>query len=397
MGNKINTLLIYSNGYGKKSVLFNTLVRGILKIKYDFKVPSIFKNSKLFYIGLNYLLNQYEFLSYVNDWREAFIENKKFNITALNIYNYFEKREIIKKISKTELIIILHSAFGDDLSQIETIVENIAQRKNSVVVSFIGNEYDLMEQKINLLKQIKCDYICSQLPVDSARFIYKSCSSAQILAMPHALNPKIFFNKGLKREFDIGFIGAKYPLFIGDSERNDFIEKIQKHKKALGINTKIQIGKRKNMPRKDWAEFLNKCRATIGAEAGTYYFDRNGELLTQAKEYIKNNPNSQLKEIYNKFFNPPNLQVVSGKTLSSRHFEPIGTHTCQILLRGNYNEILIPDMHYIPVSKDLSDIEEAFRKFHDKEYRNKIIENAYNLVINEHTYFHRINYLLSKI
>ncbi len=85
---------------------------------------------------------------------------------------------------------------------------------------------------------------------------------------------------------------------------------------------------------------------------------------------------------------------VSGKAISSRHFEPMGTKTCQFLLEGDYNGILRPEEHYVAVRRDLSDVDEAARRFRDDGDRQEIADRAYEYALSEHTYAHRVESIL---
>jgi spore maturation protein CgeB len=88
---------------------------------------------------------------------------------------------------------------------------------------------------------------------------------------------------------------------------------------------------------------------------------------------------------------------VSGKSISSRHFEPIGTKTCQILIAGHYNGILEADRHYIALASDLGNIDHALRRFQDDRYRQQMVDETYDYVIAEHTYAHRISELIKTV
>jgi len=88
---------------------------------------------------------------------------------------------------------------------------------------------------------------------------------------------------------------------------------------------------------------------------------------------------------------------VSGKAISSRHFEPVGTKTCQILLEGDYNGILQADRDYISLSKDYSNIDDVVRRFRDDGYRSELVDHALEHVLAEHTYTHRVNRVLDEV
>ena len=59
--------------------------------------------------------------------------------------------------------------------------------------------------------------------------------------------------------------------------------------------------------------------------------------------------------------------------------------------------MLKADEHYISVKKDLSNIDEAVRQFKDIDYRQAIIECAYEHVMQQHTYHHRVQTLLQAL
>ena len=52
------------------------------------------------------------------------------------------------------------------------------------------------------------------------------------------------------------------------------------------------------------------------------------------------------------FFSKSPKAPVYSKAISSRHFDAIGAKTCQLMLRGRYNDILHPDVYYIAIDRD---------------------------------------------
>ena len=78
------------------------------------------------------------------------------------------------------------------------------------------------------------------------------------------------------------------------------------------------------------------------------------------------------------------------KCVSSRHFEAAATGTCQILVRGRYNDILQADEHYIALDPELGNACAAVERFRDPAERRRIADAAYALVHDAHTYRHRL-------
>ena len=59
--------------------------------------------------------------------------------------------------------------------------------------------------------------------------------------------------------------------------------------------------------------------------------------------------------------------------------------------------MLRPGEHYIPVKRDLSNVDEAVREFKDEGRRRAIAEQAYEYVMSGHTYAHRVAGVLATL
>jgi hypothetical protein len=390
---KANTLVLCADSepYPKR-ILIDTFIRGMLQIPYKTKVPEFISKFDKFNILSRILDRHYDKLSYTQDWLTAINENRIIKADICNINNIIELGIKLKNLRNYDLIIILHSALGDDCRLLD-FFSSYFNRRKCPLIAFIGNEYDLLPEKKKLLKSLNTDYICTQLPLNVASWLYEDVMSARVIPMPHALNQKKYFDKNLERFNVLGFIGSLHPLWIGDNDRTCFLHRANQLLSELGLRGLIDtVGQ--NLPSTQWAKFLNQSIGTIGAESGTYYLDKSGQLLMIAKEIMQSNPNMDFSEIYGRVFESPALEVRSAKCISSRHFEPIGTKTCQLLLEGSYNDILIPDIHFIKVNKNQSNFKESIDKILDENYRMQIVNAAYEYVINDHTYSNRLEYLL---
>ncbi len=74
------------------------------------------------------------------------------------------------------------------------------------------------------------------------------------------------------------------------------------------------------------------------------------------------------------------------RTVSPRHFEAAALRVCQILFEGKYSGILEPLVHYIPLKKDFSNVDEVLDWFRDPELRRTLTENAYRDLIASEQY-----------
>jgi len=343
---------------------------------------------------LLYASKRISLLSYNDDWKDAFLYFDK-NINW-DIYNLCCKSWVllIPKIKRYDLIVILHSTNSNNSYFHPLLKKTLLYRRGKLII-FIGNEYKLLPQKIQLIKDIDADYIASQLPQDIADWLYAKTNGVKI-SVPHALNPFVFksYVPQKDRLIDIGERSYEYPLYLGDINRNLLIQNIKNNFSGLVLD--ISSDKDKRFARKDWASFLNICKATVSTEAGTSFLERDDRTRFAVNDYLKRNKTAHFNDVYDRFF-ANYKKPVSGKTISSRHFDAVGTKTCQILLSGRFCDILTPDIHYISINKDFSNLESVYDRFIDFEYRKKMTDLTYEYVMDSHTHFHRISSLFNVI
>jgi hypothetical protein len=87
----------------------------------------------------------------------------------------------------------------------------------------------------------------------------------------------------------------------------------------------------------------------------------------------------------------------SGKCASSRHFDAIGTETCQILFPGRYNDLLVADEHYLALAPDFSNIDDVLGRFRDESYRVQMVRRTREWALEQHTHRHRVRALLDAV
>jgi len=387
----MSALYLYANGVGSRIIAVDTVLRGLLGFEDGDSPPRPLRRLRSVRAAFADLRDVNERLSYMSDWRDAFLRCPTLEVEPCNINNLVQYGSCLLRLRKYDLIIVAHSAAGDDMTVLLKSASAFDRRRGKLVV-FIGNEYDILDDKIAFMRSTGAEFVCSQLPMQAARYLYAECQETQVVEMPHALNPDKYKPvPGARRDVDIGFIGDIYWPFVGDRERTDFIEWFERNGAACGLAVDIR---KQRVTREDWSAFLGGCKAIIGAESGTYYLNDRGRLLDRARAYnLKQNPAASFEEVFERYF-AGQPRGISGKSVSSRHFEPIGTKTCQILLEGDYNGLLQPNVHYIPVKKDLSDIDAALERFRDEGLRTRMVEETYEYALAQHTYAHRVERLV---
>lgn len=401
MSSRAKTLVLEATGYSRRTVWRDTVLHGLLGLCGPGTVlPVGFMENNpthpLVRLAEWLFRREYDSLSYVVDWREALERSPLAECTIVNVHNRPQLTAALKRIDRYDLVVVLHSATGDTMDVLTRTAHRLANRRGRLAV-FIGNEYCLMDLKQDFLRESRADYVLSQLPQEGAEWLYEEAARSagtKALSVPHGLNPSLYRPGRLQgRTIDVGFVGAFYHLVVGDKERTNAIEWFQFNGASMSLQCDIRQG---NIPREQWSAFLRSCKAIVGAESGTYYLQRRGEAVGKALAYLKHHPDPSFKEVFDHAFADAS-DCIDGKIISSRHFEPIGAKTAQVLVEGRYNDILVPDEHYIPLAKDLSNVAEAVAKLKDGSLRKRMVERTYEYAMEVHTYDHRIRDMLRTV
>jgi hypothetical protein len=372
--------------------------------------------------------------SYYLDWADAFARSPHFTVSCYNLFNRHQRSAARRAVERAELVVALHACTADTLDFIRPLLTALQARQGRLLMLFT-NEYNVpwapLAEKREFVRQVNADWVGTQLPQDTGEWLYEG-TGTRVVELPHALNDDAFCRNKAEaaRAVDIGGRSARYPVFLGDDERNQVYDAFAKVGVEAGLHVDID-GTRLDRP--GWAAFLNECRGTIGTEAGSWYLERDDRTALEIRDYIRAKAGARtlradgmihaasrrlpfvvkerlkallkslpinheaihhdlvnFDEIKSRFFANRRRCHKYSKSISSRNFDAAGTGTCQILLQGRYNDILAADEHYIALNPDLGNIEDVIERFRDPTERCRVADAAHDMVHQEHTYRHRL-------
>jgi hypothetical protein len=158
-----------------------------------------------------------------------------------------------------------------------------------------------------------------------------------------------------QRRIDIGYRGRLLPAHWGVAAREKYDIGVEFPRRAAGAGLVLDIetDESKRIYGRRWYEFIADCRAMLGTESGASSFDLAGA----------------------------GAEEIPYRTISPRHLEAAAFRVCQILFEGRYAGLLEPMVHYIPLRKDFSNIDEVIARFRDPDLRAELTENAHRDLI----------------
>ena len=108
----------------------------------------------------------------------------------------------------------------------------------------------------------------------------------------------------------------------------------------------------------------------------------------RTERYLDAHPDATFEEVEAACFpgEDGKLQLFA---ISPRHLEACATRTCQVLVEGDYSGVLRAGEHYIPIAKDLSNVEEVLDRLQSGDERERIVENAHRDIVESGRYTYR--------
>lgn len=182
------------------------------------------------------------------------------------------------------------------------------------------------------------------------------------------------------RTIDIGYRTHRSPYWLGRHAQLKSELGVAFARAFKGLTVDISVEKADAIKGDGWFKFLSKCKYQLGIEGGASILDWDGSYQSRTAEYLKSHRGASFEEVESVCFPgvDGSLQLYA---LSPRHFECALTRTCQILVEGEYDGVLKPWQHYIPVKKDLSNVGEVLGLVRDDKLRRDIVERTWDEIV----------------
>ena len=191
------------------------------------------------------------------------------------------------------------------------------------------------------------------------------------------------------RPIDVGYRAKDLPAWLGGHARLKVEVGRAFVSAAAGSELRCDISSRggDTLLGSSWLDFLSSCRYTLGVEGGASVLDHDGSVKRCCDTLLAREPEASYARLEAECF-PGRDGEFGLVALSPRHLEACATRTCQLLVAGDYNGVLEPWRHYIPIRRDLSNMDEVVAAVRSGDRRAEIVETAWRDVVvgGEHSY-----------
>jgi hypothetical protein len=297
-------------------------------------------------------------------------------------------------------VILLHySLFGVELYSLsDSFLRYLEQHEASYKIAFFQDEHQYCQKRFAFLNRFHIDCVYTLLAPAYFQDVYQKYTNVPKLVttltgyVSDDLIEKArkFAKPDYNRKVDVGYRTRQLPFWMGrgSQEKHEIGVRFHQYAQGAGLRMDIETDEGHRLYGDKWYRFLGDCKACLGVEAGVSIFDTEDIVYTEYKRLIAKNPEMTFEEMSERLLNRWEGNIPY-RTISPRHFEAAAFRICQILYEGDYQGIMKPMVHYIPLKKDFSNFDEVIRLFRDDNFRHQITDNCYRDLIASGRYSYR--------
>ena len=172
-----------------------------------------------------------------------------------------------------------------------------------------------------------------------------------------------------QRRFLIAYRGHSLPYWYGDLGQEKLL--IGRRMKAIceqrGLRVDIEWEDAQRIYGSNWYGFLQSARATLGTESGANVFDEHGAIRKAVEAALRENPSLDYAEVRARFLAPHEGRIRMNQ-ISPKIFEAIACRTALVLFEGEYSQVVEPNVHYVPLKKDFSNVDDVLSKLQNDAF-----------------------------
>jgi len=295
-----------------------------------------------------------------------------------------------------DVILIFWSVYLPGANLSPQVMQAIAEAKAHKVL-FLQDEYRDVRPINQLMAQLGINHMFTCVEPSQYDYFYPKSTIPSLQSVHSVLTgyvPSYLERHYLRRKtphpIDIGYRSRKLPMYLGDLGQHKRIigEKFLALGNKHGLNTDISTCEEDRLYGNDWVKFVRSCKVSIGIPSGASLIDLHGDIRKKCEVHLQDHPTATYEEVKKLFFKGKDGDMAI-ETISPRVFEATALGSTLCLLEGNYAGIVEPDVHYIRIARDYSNLDEVAEKIQDNKLCTQLAQRAYADLIDSGKYSYR--------
>ena len=201
------------------------------------------------------------------------------------------------------------------------------------------------------------------------------------------------------RPIDVSYRSRRCDYWLGSlaHEKEQIARDFVHYASDADLTLDISVEESSRIYGAGWLNLLMQSKAVLGTESGASLWDFDESIAKKTKQFLRRHKKSSFEEVFEHVLKPHD-GVILYNAISPRVFEAAATRTPMIMYPGYYNGICQPDVHYIKLEKDFSNVSDVIKKIKDIPYLQSVADRAYIDLIESDLYSqHRFSTLVSDV
>jgi hypothetical protein len=179
------------------------------------------------------------------------------------------------------------------------------------------------------------------------------------------------------RPTDIVYRASRLPFWFGSHGqlKHQVADVVGARARDRGFAVDVSTREADTIVGDAWFDFLASGKAVLGCESGSSVVDRRGEVRARIQYLLREEPANTFEAISRRM--PAGWDSHQFFAISPRHLEAVLTKTAQILVRGAYDGVLEADRHYVPLERDLANVDPVLDRLAEPEAMQALADRAY--------------------
>lgn len=295
-----------------------------------------------------------------------------------------------------DAVILHYSIFVISENYLSPRLRDKVRRYRGLKVQFIQDEHRRVDQMTEMMRYLGIQVLFTLLPPREVGKVYGPERLPGVALVHHLAG---YVPDSLRevpappleaRPIDIGYRGRTLPFWLGRvaQEKAWIGQGILAAAGRYGWRCDIEWTEQDRIYGAQWTRFLGSCKATLGTESGASITDRDGSIERRTKQYLAAHPDAGFEQVFEAVLRPHegNVRV---NAISPRILEAVASRTVLILFPGDYSGVIQPWVHYIPLAKDFSNLDEVDACLRDRAFLAAMTGTAHRDLIASGRYSYR--------
>lgn len=258
---------------------------------------------------------------------------------------------------------------------------------------FLQDEYQKVNHTQDLLAKLGCDVLFTLVRPECFQQAYpdkrlKNLKKVHVLtgyvddALLSLDPPPIS-----QRTIDVSYRSRRCDYRLGKlgQEKTILATEFPKYAKGHDLTLDISVEESDRVYGEAWFNLLKNSKVVLGTESGASIWDVDGRIGKKTRQFLRKHHHATFDTVFKEVLEPyeGNLHY---SAISPRVFEAASAKAAMVMFVGDYSHVCKPDVHYIPLQKDFSNIGEVLEKIKDDTFLQSLADRAYEDLIASGSY-----------